>query len=163
MMTYNMMSGASGSGMMLFSWVAYILVIALLVLGIAALWKYKEERRVIPTGMLWRSGWNNEAIVPSFVGPEGDFGHSFFWKGQRYIKGKRHLVAQLSNGVDVGEQGLMYFPEKIVNQEATYGNFMFLDYPAGWTKEDIIMASQEWEQGFYKTTWTYFKRFFLWR
>lgn len=34
------MNGANGGGMMLFSWVAYILAIVLLVLGIAALWKY---------------------------------------------------------------------------------------------------------------------------
>lgn len=40
MMDYNMMSGVSGSGMMLFSWVTYVLVTMLLVLSIAALWKY---------------------------------------------------------------------------------------------------------------------------
>lgn len=130
---------------------------------VATLWKYQDEQRVIPTGMLWRSGWNvTDGVVPSVVGPDGDFGHSFFWKGQKYIRGKRHLIAQLSNGEDVGDKGLMYFPESIVNQEATYGNFMFLDYPAGWTKDDIIATSQEYRAGFYGKVGIYFKRFFLW-
>ncbi|MFA6383206.1 MAG: hypothetical protein WCX17_02185 [Parcubacteria group bacterium] len=40
MMDYNMMNGAGGSGMMLFAWVNYILVVVLLVLGIVAFWKY---------------------------------------------------------------------------------------------------------------------------
>lgn len=40
MMDYNMMSGVGGSSMMIFSWLVYILVIAFLALGVAALWKY---------------------------------------------------------------------------------------------------------------------------
>ena len=40
MMGYNYMFGAYGSGMMFFSWISYVLVIVLLALGIAALWKY---------------------------------------------------------------------------------------------------------------------------
>lgn len=40
MMDYNMMSGVGGSSMMVFSWLVYILVIAFLALGVAALWKY---------------------------------------------------------------------------------------------------------------------------
>lgn len=38
-----MMGGASGGGMMFFAWIIYILVIATLVLGIAALWKYIKK------------------------------------------------------------------------------------------------------------------------
>lgn len=40
MMDYGLMSGVGGSSMMLFAWVTYILIVVLLVLGIAALWKY---------------------------------------------------------------------------------------------------------------------------
>lgn len=39
-MDYSAMMGGNGSAMMFFGWIAYILVIALLVLGIVALWKY---------------------------------------------------------------------------------------------------------------------------
>ena len=38
------MMGGGGGGMMFFSWVAYVLVVALLVLGIAALWKYLNKK-----------------------------------------------------------------------------------------------------------------------
>jgi len=40
MMGCNYMLGGAGGGLMLFAWVTYILVVALLVLGIVALWKY---------------------------------------------------------------------------------------------------------------------------
>lgn len=40
MMNYNMMGGSGGGIMMFFAWITYILVTVLLVLGIAALWKY---------------------------------------------------------------------------------------------------------------------------
>lgn len=42
-MNVEMMSGASGAGMMLFGWVLYILLVLLLVFGIAALWKYLKK------------------------------------------------------------------------------------------------------------------------
>ncbi len=44
MMDYNMMGGAGGGSMLLLSWITYVLVIALLVLGIAALWKYINKK-----------------------------------------------------------------------------------------------------------------------
>ncbi|KKT24806.1 MAG: hypothetical protein UW11_C0040G0002 [Parcubacteria group bacterium GW2011_GWA2_43_9b] len=42
MMNYNYMMG--GGGLALFSWTTYVLVIILLVLGIAALWKYINKK-----------------------------------------------------------------------------------------------------------------------
>ncbi len=44
MMNYDIMSGVNGGGMMFFSWVVYVLVVTLLVLGIAALWKYINKK-----------------------------------------------------------------------------------------------------------------------
>ncbi len=44
MMGYNYMMGGSGGGIMLFAWITYILVIILLVLSIAALWKYINKK-----------------------------------------------------------------------------------------------------------------------
>jgi len=43
MMDYNYMMGNGGGGMMFFAWITYILVVALLVLGIVALWKYIKK------------------------------------------------------------------------------------------------------------------------
>ncbi len=39
-MNYELMTGVGGGSMMAFAWLTYVLVIALLVLGIAALWKF---------------------------------------------------------------------------------------------------------------------------
>lgn len=39
-MGYRTMMGSFGAGMMFFSWLTYALIIILLTLGIAALWKY---------------------------------------------------------------------------------------------------------------------------
>ena len=44
MMGYNYMMGGFGGGMMIFAWTTYILVSALLVFGIAALWKYISKK-----------------------------------------------------------------------------------------------------------------------
>jgi len=44
MMDYQMMNGYNGGGMMFFSWILYILAVAVLVLGIIALWKYINKK-----------------------------------------------------------------------------------------------------------------------
>lgn len=44
MMDYNYMMGGGGGGLMFFSWITYVLVIVLLGLGIAALWKYINKK-----------------------------------------------------------------------------------------------------------------------
>ena len=44
MMDYNMMAGNDNDGMMFFAWVAYVLVIAALVLANMALWKYVTKK-----------------------------------------------------------------------------------------------------------------------
>ncbi|HLB32262.1 MAG TPA: hypothetical protein VJL27_01775 [Patescibacteria group bacterium] len=40
----NMMTGGVGGGMMFLGWISYLLAITLLVLGIAALWKYISKK-----------------------------------------------------------------------------------------------------------------------
>lgn len=44
MMNYNMIGGVGGSGMALFGWLAYLLVIAFLATGTAAFWKYVTKK-----------------------------------------------------------------------------------------------------------------------
>ena len=44
MMNFAMMSGVNGAGFMSFAWLTYLLVNILLVLGIAALWKYVGKK-----------------------------------------------------------------------------------------------------------------------
>lgn len=43
-MNYQGMMGGFGSSIMFFSWITYIIVIILLILGIAALWKYINSK-----------------------------------------------------------------------------------------------------------------------
>lgn len=43
-MDYNYMMGNYGTGMMFFAWIPYVLLVVLLVLGIAALWKYINKK-----------------------------------------------------------------------------------------------------------------------
>lgn len=42
-MDSNMMSGGAGGTMMFFGWTLYLLVAVILILGIAALWKYLQK------------------------------------------------------------------------------------------------------------------------
>lgn len=43
MMDYQSMMGGNGGSMMLFGWLTYILVTVVLLLAIAALWKYVQK------------------------------------------------------------------------------------------------------------------------
>lgn len=130
---------------------------------VSAIWKFKDEKRAGVTGMLWRGAWNNVegGIIPGLVGNQGEFGHAFIFTGQKYIKNKPHLIAQLSNGEEIGDKGFYYFPKIIVDKEATYGNYMFLDMPSSWQKEEIIKESQYYRAGFYGKVWNITKRFFF--
>jgi uncharacterized membrane protein YqiK len=44
MMNPDIMTGGIGFSMMFFGWVIYVLVIALIILGIVALWKYINQK-----------------------------------------------------------------------------------------------------------------------
>lgn len=95
-----------------------------------ALWQHKEDRSTIVTGACWRTAWitaPNAIIKPD----DGDgFGHAFKIFGQKVINGELYLVAQLSNGVEVGDQGLYYFSREVANKElGEYGLYMFKDMP----------------------------------
>lgn len=95
----------------------------------ANLWRFRGEKRAIITGAMWRSEWTNSGgVIPKQYGDSG-FGHAFLFIGQKKIEGKWHLVAQLSNGTNIGDKGFFYFPKEVVNKECVYGNFMFKDLP----------------------------------
>jgi len=52
MMNYNYMMGGGGAGVMLFAWIIYVLVAALLMLGIAAMEIHKQKIESIKTKKL---------------------------------------------------------------------------------------------------------------
>ena len=94
----------------------------------STLWKNRHEKRSIVTGCTWRPGWigAKDGIIPKDY-PDRGFGHAFKIFGQKKINGEIYLMAQLSNGKGVGDQGIFYFSREVVNREFRYGTFMFKD------------------------------------
>lgn len=97
----------------------------------AALWQHRDENRAIVVGAKWRDDWTPapRGVVPEVYGDSGE-GHAFKIYDQKVIDGVIHLVAQLSNGTDIGDNGDYYFRREIVNAEfGPFGQFMFKDLP----------------------------------
>ncbi len=95
---------------------------------IASLWTHREEKRSILVGAKWRPEWTDApgGIIPEEYGDDG-YGHAFKVFGVKFINGKRYIKAQLSNGEEIGDKGIFYFPMRVVDKEFTYGAFMFKD------------------------------------
>jgi hypothetical protein len=96
-----------------------------------ALMMNKDKERSIVTGCDWYNSWTNskKGVVSSKKPTSPVGGHAFKIFGFLKIEDTDYLVAQLSNGTDIGDQGIFYFPRKIVNEYFTYGAFMFHDMP----------------------------------
>ena len=93
-----------------------------------ALWANRDDHRSILTGVMWRSGWNRikDEIIPKEKSREM-FGHAIKIYGQKRINGELHLVAQLSNGKDIGVNGLLYFSREVIDRDFKFGAFMLKD------------------------------------
>lgn len=94
----------------------------------AALWANRAEKRSIKTGALWKSNWTGamNGIIPK-EGGSPQYPHAFKFYGQKKINNEWYLVAQLSNGEKIGNNGIFYFPREIVNKEFTFGDYMYID------------------------------------
>lgn len=94
----------------------------------ASLWQHRGEKSTIVTGAKWINDW---VTVKNGIIREGNgdgFGHAFKLFGQKVIDGEIFLVAQLSNGENIGDSGIFYFNREIANREfGKYGCFMFKD------------------------------------
>lgn len=100
----------------------------------ATLWTFRMEPRTVIVGALWRDSWTNSIdgfIENKSYEDEDGFGHAFKIIGQKVREnGDIYLVAQLSNGEQIGDKGLFYFPRRVVNTEfAPYGQFILKDMP----------------------------------
>lgn len=96
----------------------------------ATLWQNRGEERSVLAGCTWRQEWTRApgGLIPRSYG-NGGFGHAFKIFGWKKIDGETYLVAQLSNGSEIGDGGIFYFPRSVVNKEFTYGLFTFKDMP----------------------------------
>lgn len=93
-----------------------------------ALWENKEFKRAVLTGCIWKPSWiySDQGIVKDQYEELG-FGHAFIFIGQKKIDDKIYLVAQLSNGTSIGDNGLFYFSKEVVNKHFKFGAYMFVD------------------------------------
>ena len=94
----------------------------------ASLWQYRNKKCLVLTGVVWESEWTNAPYgkIPKEKGG-ALFGHAIAIIGQKIIQGEPYLVAQLSNGTDIGDNGLFYFPKEVVNRTFNFGAILFID------------------------------------
>ena len=94
----------------------------------ATLWKNREEKRSVVTGALWRDAWTRaeNGMITSADYPAA-FGHAFKVYGWLEWQGEPMLMAQLSNGTDIGDEGTFYFSRDVVNKEFRFGAYTFKD------------------------------------
>lgn len=109
----------------------------------SALWTHRAEHRTVAVGAKWRPEWTvaKDGYIPESYGTEG-FGHAFKIFGQKMRNGVPYLVAQLSNGIEIGDQGIFYFPKDIVDREFVYGAFMFKDITPAVARQHIAMGAK---------------------
>ncbi|MES2224998.1 MAG: hypothetical protein V4478_03350 [Patescibacteria group bacterium] len=95
------------------------------------LWQNKDQFQSIVTGANWKPSWTSApgGIISETETAEEGSPHAFKIYGQKTIDGKMYLVAQLSNGIDIGDMGIFYFPRSVVNKEFVFGAFIFHDMP----------------------------------
>ncbi len=98
----------------------------------------RAARKSILTGVKWRRSWTQAAggiIDDRDYSDEPGFGHAVKCFGQMLLyketdQPRLYLVFQLSNDNQIGDQGLFYLPQSVVNKEFSYGSYMFEDMPA---------------------------------
>ncbi len=105
----------------------------------SAMYKNRTKRCSIITGAMWRPSWTqstNGVISRNGWQDEAGEGHAFKIFGQIMLDdvdnpGQKsiYLAAQLSNGIDIGDAGVYYFPREIINSEFNFGKYMFTDVP----------------------------------
>ena len=105
----------------------------------SALYRFKDEKRAIATGAIWKQSWLNAegGWIPKVYFDKTGTPHAFAIIGWE----KDNLILQLSNGTEIGDKGLFCMPRSVANQELLFA-LMFADYPENETKETIIYKSQ---------------------
>jgi hypothetical protein len=124
----------------------------------AALWIHRANMRSVVTGARWGASWTAApgGVIPKDA-EKGRSGHAFIFKGQKNIDGVLHLVAQLSNGEEIGDGGMFYFPRGIVNRDFTFGMYMFEDIPKEEAKDHLYYGTTV-NSGLFERLWK-----ILWR
>lgn len=123
------------------------------------LWMGRFKMQSVITGAGWRPSWTD---APGGMIPLDGEGiptpHAFIIKGQRRFPGESEprLIAQLSNGDEIGDKGIFYFPREVVNKEFRFGAFMFEDLPKEKVKTHLYYGTKETDSllsKFFKIAW----------
>ena len=96
------------------------------------LYAFRDDLKSAYTGAMWKGIWTSSSggIIPKFDLDKGQFGHAFKIYGWKEIAGEQYLIAQLSNGQNIGDKGIFYFPRGVVNEAFSFGAYTFSDMPA---------------------------------
>lgn len=127
-----------------------------------ALWQHRSEKCSIVTGAQFRTEWLQapKGVIGEKYGDNG-FGHAFKIFGQKIIDGQPYLMAQLSQGEQVGDGGLFYFPRSVVNKEiGPYGIFMFKDMALSDAKYYVENQTSP-KHSFLRQLWAIITSFFV--
>jgi len=103
-----------------------------------AIYDGRIKSQAVQTGALWRYSWNSarDGIIPK-VYEDGGSGHSFYFLGWQKLDGELYMIAILSNGSEIGDAGMYYFPREVIDRECVYGNIIFYDKSAEEVKLDL--------------------------
>lgn len=95
----------------------------------SGMYQMRMEERSILTGINWAPEWTqakNGEVDESIEVKGARFGHAikvFGWDLDDW------MIAQLSNGKDIGEGGIFKIHRNIIDRHCTFGAFTFLDMP----------------------------------
>jgi hypothetical protein len=108
------------------------------------LWMNRKEKQSIVTGCLWRDIWTQapDGVIEDLQYFRAGVPHAFKIYGQKTIDGCIYLMAQLSNGSEIGDKGIFYIPRGVVNSEFTFGAFTFKDVEPEKVRESIETGKQ---------------------
>lgn len=94
----------------------------------SAMWQTRDEERSIFTGIDWRPTWNGLKEIEK-VGRGSSYGHAIKIFGWESYRTEDFLLAQLSNGVGIGDKGIFKISREVINTQCTYGSYTLMDMP----------------------------------
>lgn len=99
---------------------------------------FHGNKQSVTIGMSWCSEWMSAA--GGVISQMGTFisGHAVKIFGWKQIEGVPYLKVQLSNGVNIGDQGIFYFSREVINAMQEYGAIVFTRYD-----KDFLAKHQE--------------------
>lgn len=103
----------------------------------AALWMSRKrfeqtgnssDLKLAITGAQWKYAWTASPEGVLSTQPfTGGYGHAFVLNGATEINGVQYLVAPLSSGLGVGDNGKFYIPREVANRDLEWGAYTLID------------------------------------